>query len=361
MKINEIEINENNPFKEDLLGRKEEIKNLSEIIVNIKSPFTLSIDSPWGTGKTTLIKLWITFLENERNIKAIYFNAWENDYTDDPLIAIISSIDKYLAKHDDNNSWTIAKKIVPSLLKTSAIAATKIATLGSVELDKEYEKILSDVAGGVAEDLIESFNKKKKTILVFKKLLEKSIHKNKDTPLIIFIDELDRCKPSYSIELLERIKHIFNTKGVIFVLSTDMEQLSCSIKSIYGNEFNSKKYLKRFVDIEYSLKEPNVEDYINNLIPKTDFASFFSTRSYDYSNKFKKILIFLSMCFDLKLRDINQILSRIFLIFKSMHHNESIAVEIIAILVVFREEENDLYKNYILDPSSAVKMIDYYK
>ena len=35
--------------------------------------------------------------------------------------------------------------------------------------------------------------------------------------LVIFIDELDRCKPTYAIKLLERIKHYFNQEKITFV------------------------------------------------------------------------------------------------------------------------------------------------
>jgi len=77
------------------------------------------------------------------------------------------------------------------------------------------------------------------------------------------IDELDRCKPSYSIQLLETIKHLFNVEGVYFIVATASEQLSHSINAVYGEKFESKRYLNRFFDQEYSLKSPDKEEYCN--------------------------------------------------------------------------------------------------
>ena len=72
-------------------------------------------------------------------------------------------------------------------------------------------------------------------------------------PMFVFIDELDRCRPSFAIELLEGVKHLFGIQGVCFVVSTNMAQLSESIKAVYGSGFDGYGYLKRFFDVEYSL------------------------------------------------------------------------------------------------------------
>lgn len=68
-------------------------------------------------------------------------------------------------------------------------------------------------------------------------------HNNK---VFILIDELDRCRPSYAIEMLETIKHFFELKNYVFVVATDTEQLSHSVKAVYGDFFDGKEYLSRF-------------------------------------------------------------------------------------------------------------------
>jgi len=58
--------------------------------------------------------------------------------------------------------------------------------------------------------------------------------------MFILIDELDRCRPTYAIELLENIKHLFDIEGLYFIIATDSTQLSYSINAVYGNKFASE-------------------------------------------------------------------------------------------------------------------------
>ena len=65
--------------------------------------------------------------------------------------------------------------------------------------------------------------------------------------VIIFIDELDRCKPTYAVKLLERVKRYFNGDNYISVYSINMQQLQHTIKKFYGVDFDAHKYLDRFL------------------------------------------------------------------------------------------------------------------
>ena len=79
-----------------------------------------------------------------------------------------------------------------------------------------------------------------------------------DKPIIFIIDELDRCRPSYAVELLEQVKHFFSVSGIVFVLSIDKVQLGHAVRGVYGNDrINADEYLRRFIDIEYSIPVPD--------------------------------------------------------------------------------------------------------
>jgi predicted KAP-like P-loop ATPase len=77
------------------------------------------------------------------------------------------------------------------------------------------------------------------------------------SPLVFFIDEMDRCRPDFAIALLERIKHLFNVNRVVFVLAVDRAQLNESVKALYGLNANPDGYLRRFIDLAYSLPPAN--------------------------------------------------------------------------------------------------------
>jgi predicted AAA+ superfamily ATPase len=85
-----IPISKDDPFKEDLLGRRERAEILTEFVGSLTEPFVLAIDSPWRTGKTTFLKMWMQHLENE-GFPRLYFNAWENDFSDSPLVSLIAN------------------------------------------------------------------------------------------------------------------------------------------------------------------------------------------------------------------------------------------------------------------------------
>ena len=83
--------------------------------------------------------------------------------------------------------------------------------------------------------------------------------------LIIFVDELDRCRPSYAVKLLERIEHYFINERITFVFSVNLEQLQHTIKNFYGNDFDACRYLDRFFDLRVSLPQVDMEKYYLSL------------------------------------------------------------------------------------------------
>lgn len=84
--------------------------------------------------------------------------------------------------------------------------------------------------------------------------------------MFVFVDELDRFRPNFAIELLEGSKHLFGINGVCFVVATNMAQLSESAKAIYGANFDGYSYLKRFFNVEYALPPCKNHDYMRLLL-----------------------------------------------------------------------------------------------
>ena len=65
-------------------------------------------------------------------------------------------------------------------------------------------------------------------------------------PLVIIIDELDRCRPLFALSLLERVKHLFLVEGVSFVFVTNMPQIEAVVAGTYGANTDAKIYLEKF-------------------------------------------------------------------------------------------------------------------
>ena len=113
LKVVELEVNADKPWSDDVLDRKEIADHLTDIVRGQEVPFVISVDGRWGTGKTFLLRRWAQDLRNQDpKWQAIYFNAWEDDFNDDPLLAIIGQLSEYF---DEGPLHEIARGVAGAL------------------------------------------------------------------------------------------------------------------------------------------------------------------------------------------------------------------------------------------------------
>lgn len=279
IKHDEIEIEKENPFSNCKLDRKKYSKVLTNIINSYPYGFVLALNNKWGTGKTTFVKMWEQDLKNN-DFQTVYFNAWENDFENNPLTALMGELKTLTTKETEpefkntlKKASALTKNIAPIIAK--AIADRYIDTDGIKEAIIGVTKGLSDVF----ENEVKEYDKKKKSIADFRQSLSKFIASTNDgKPLIFIIDELDRCRPNYSVSILEQIKHFFSVPNIVFVLSIDKEQLGNAIKGVYGNDnIDADEYLRRFIDLEYSIPEPEVDVFYKYLYDYFKYDDFFQS------------------------------------------------------------------------------------
>lgn len=357
-KNNPIKINENNIFENDTLSREDTIKDLSKIIISNTEPFVFSINASWGSGKTTFVKMWQMYLKKQHNVNSIYFSAWEDDFSKEPLISILGELNTYFknafpinsikrSKLKDmlNKSGKVVAKVTPAVIKG--------ATGGLLDLDAGYEAGISALSEGVAKELIEKYSEEKNVLREFKQSIENVLKENdKDKPFIIFIDELDRCRPLYSIELLERIKHVFGINNLTFVLSMDKKQLSESIKSQYGN-IDTDNYLRRFIDLEYNLVNSDINKFCDSLYSKFELKKILKLKDIEEfrdNDNFFHLTIFkkLSTLLYLSLRQIEQIFTKLHIIFSTMDKGLSQSYfRVFIFFEILKSYDNKLYYEFI--------------
>lgn len=87
---------------DDKLDRKDDAVFLTNFILNHLSSSTtydnssvrsINIDAPWGYGKTFFLKRLKLTLELH-NIPCAYINAWEDNFSEEPIVPLISSIEE---------------------------------------------------------------------------------------------------------------------------------------------------------------------------------------------------------------------------------------------------------------------------
>ena len=327
-----IKPSKENPFAKDLLMRKQYADVLTQIVKHAEDGFTLSINADWGYGKTTFVKMWEAMLQSNE-YKTIYFNAWGSDFVADPMMALIDGL---------RNGFETEDLPKEHLQKVKAFwkTATKL-----VQLVPQY-RIVGEIAEAIQEgigectednDELQKCTSIKQLVYTFRKQLSdfaKTIDEQKQ--LIVFVDELDRCRPDYAVQMLERIKHFFAIDNIIFVLSIDKTVICESIKSIYG-DINTEGYLRRFIDLEFDLPEPDIDLFAKTLFEQKEIGKYFTTY-YDAisgeqrDERLKSTLIDCFLSQSTSLRDVEKYYSRLEIILNSQSLPHA-SVDLIAYLL----------------------------
>jgi len=352
IKHEEIEIVAGSPFDNCKLDRKKYASVLTSLIENYEEGFVLAINNKWGTGKTTFLKMWNQDLK-DKEFQTIYFNAWENDFENSPLTAVMGEL-KSLKTEKTKEQFAsavekaakISKHLAPTIVKALAEKYINIESLNQG---------LADITEGlvdVFENDVKQYSERKKGIQEFKKSLSTFVANTSNGKSLVFmIDELDRCRPDYSVSLLEQIKHFFTVPNIVFVLSIDKKQLGNAIRGVYGSEnLDYEEYLRRFIDIEYSLPEPESNSFYNYLYGFFEFDEFFeSADRKQYRQLASDKNNFLSICSvlfannQITLRQQEKIFSHSRIALRAFANNSFVIPSLYLFLVFLKNIEQDLY------------------
>ncbi|EDL53572.1 KAP P-loop domain protein [Vibrio mediterranei AK1] len=259
-------------FENCRLNRNDYGQFIADYITEENEGFVLNLNGAWGSGKTQFLKRLYTLLNNQSH-PTIYIDAWESDFTKEPLTVVSSELLSQLEKYSavTGSDFDAVKSLLGKFIKGTAIAASGYvskkllddSSTGIEAVKTLFEKTDADYISSIQKGYTEQIDAIKE---IRKKLslLAEVLNQNhgQELPIVVLVDELDRCRPDYAIEMLEVIKHFFDTKHFVFVVATDTDQLCCSIKAIYGDDFDSEKYLKRFFHRKAQLPTPDLKHYL---------------------------------------------------------------------------------------------------
>lgn len=261
-----------NALTRDPLHRKKEIEDFLKMLIAVEPPYTFVIDAPWGSGKTFFVKqvtralqmanpaldpdletLNATLGETATELPAtpclpIYFNAWEDDHFDNPILPILASI----ANAADEESVRDGKDFVKGIISVIEAAASLIGYGGNIN------GAIENFSG---TDFLARYKVEKELRGKIDELIKTNLPEVANRA-IIFIDELDRCRPEFAIKVLEQTKTLFQQDNIVVVYSTDITQLAHSLQGVYGPRFEGRKYLERFYDKRLELNPIRPADYL---------------------------------------------------------------------------------------------------
>lgn len=262
-------------LKDDAISRNENIFNFVNILNSIDDSCSIALDGGWGSGKTFFVKqvklvleahndfITISNKDDKEIIKklyscfpklqeiepqmCVYYDAWENDNDDDPIMSLI---------------YTIMKSVKECVVLEKNLSIPKAAaSILEFFTNKRWSNLVENLKGNSP---LKEINTSKTVEEHVKEFLDE-LFKEHGNRLIVFVDELDRCKPSYAVKVLERIKHYFTNDRITFVFSINTSELQHTIRKHYGNDFNADRYLDRFFDWRLSLPPANLDKYYQRI------------------------------------------------------------------------------------------------
>lgn len=272
----------------DEFNRKPIAENIIRLLT---SPIDLSpmvIDGGWGTGKTEFCQKLVRLMQQHPNFQPVYIDAFRSDHSGEPLLALLAEIIKACTPEDTGEQPSeqrknITRKVAKAagfVMKTVAKAAVgHVLKQNTDDLAEGLQQIIND--GQDAGSLAETVTDAAATIAshtidaTVEALLKEQIEAEKnletlkaclkelaaDKPIILFIDELDRCRPDYAVDMLEVIKHVFDVENVKVVLVTNTKQLCAAINHRYGADVDAQKYLDKFLKYNFALPDKVVDRY----------------------------------------------------------------------------------------------------
>lgn len=307
-------------FGEDGLKREAAAIRIAELLENLSDADVLpagrvlAVDAPWGSGKTWLAQRLPGVLDKRPNrIRAIYVNAFESDFHHDPFVVLCSAVVEAAGGQKARGFMSAAMEVA----KTSVpeVATGVVKQLGKLALGEEsVEAIeaaskLTDVA---TKQLFDRFEASQKAAASFKTRLA-ALASSEEAPLVLTIDELDRCRPTFALEMLERIKHLFDVPRVAFALFIHSSALHSAIRRTYGVGIDPHAYLRKFISLGVGLPssfDPHSVQPNSAELAEAFIASTYGEPTWDAlaNRDFRAALAGFSPCFKATLRDIQTVM-----------------------------------------------------
>lgn len=323
--VPQIEISRKEGFSnKDIFNRKKFGERLANLFENSQEDMVVALDAQWGEGKSTFIKMWQGYVENhrEKKFKTIYFDAFANDYQKDPFLALTAEMYDLLKDEGEEKKKEFRQKAgdtVKSMARGALKIGVRVATGGILNgsivdsVEQDISNLVAEQVDDVISDRLQNSKEDKSVLKHFKEYLQEIAEEQGDgNPIIFIIDELDRCRPDFALELVEQIKHIFSVQGITFLLVLNRKQLEASVKARYGNDIDASLYLQKFVTLWLSLPrssqqyDDNGEKYLKHAL-----GSMLIEDEQFQNTELRELLIDIVKYKKLSYREIERILSHV--------------------------------------------------
>jgi len=253
-------------FVASLKNHIKAIARLDDVV--LPAPRVIAVDAPWGSGKSWIAHALDAELKGDAPTNPVAFiDAFRHDHHPQVFPIIASAVMEALKpKGERKKKWLSAAGSVLAGVASVAIKEGASAVLETVNVDPSITGKFEDAKNKAIEGT-SKFGEKQVEAL-FKRYSEtqatqdkfmgamSAITKDLPQPFVVIIDELDRCRPSFALEVLEQIKHLFAATNVVFVLFWNSRSIHESIRHTYGRGTEAESYLSKFVALSIPVPNP---------------------------------------------------------------------------------------------------------
>lgn len=263
-----------------------------------RTPLVIGLSGKWGSGKTTLLRMirdrlnetarlkpdlrsisWIGDDDEAghfRRCRTVWFNAWKYGDADSLLAALIRTILEEMSRGDwkDQLKGAALDKFFPRrdvLATFAAMFNFKLAIGDSgIEFAPDLDKYKTETPFAKHKAFLDDFGG------AFDQLLAAWVHSQPEIDpaqgvLVVLIDDLDRCLPAKTVQVLEAVKLFLDKRGVCFVIGADEGVIREAVKAHYRGEKvmageaapdaladkvlgeEAGKYLEKIIQVRFSL------------------------------------------------------------------------------------------------------------
>ena len=309
--------------KMDILNRQPFVDRLIDIVRLLADNHrgcTFAIDGAWGCGKTFILEMFekqISLFQDPAaagdRYALFHYNCWQYDYYEEPAIAICASIREQaneaarlfpeptpMLQAVINLGKRIGKELLSNFVETKFGVNAKAIVDACDALRAGKDNVIQERKTETVYDTYFEFRQ------VLEKTREDLAELAEDKPIIIVVDELDRCLPEYAITVLERLHHLFDQQeNIIVVLAIDRNRLSSAIQKVYGIDRDSiPDFLRKYISFSLEVGKGSISNEFWDL--HSEYLSMFNIASVEEMEELNKLAV--GLFSDMEIRSQERIL-----------------------------------------------------
>lgn len=261
-------------WADDRLGFADIGQSFTNIIQTIDDSKVISIEAPFGYGKTFFRERWAEQLRAEGEL-VIEIDALQSDHSGDPLVTFVGALlsaqprSGEPIKQSTKEKWQkwggiLSRATLKAFLREGAEevinagaewAKGETPDLDGIDqaIDALKNGLSSAAAQMIATHLAAEEARKIELPAQIDALRDTLTEGLKHKRIVIIVDKLDRCHPEYAISLLEAMKLVFGRDGFVFILMVNPNYLEDVAKHRFGFKAEDELYLEKFIDLRFKL------------------------------------------------------------------------------------------------------------